>query len=68
MSSGLSSSTETSGVSQGLGGSSSTSITTGSGAFMPRNTSVEDFLSLVESGDIPPPEVVPFKPNDGSAI
>ena len=24
---------------------------------MPRNTSVEDFLSLVESGDIPPPEV-----------
>lgn len=26
-------------------------------SFMPRNTSVEDFLSLVESGDIPPPEV-----------
>ena len=26
-------------------------------AFMPRNTSVEDFLSLVESGDIPPVEV-----------
>ncbi|CAM9940997.1 unnamed protein product [Laminaria digitata] len=25
-------------------------------AFMPRNSSVEDFLSLVESGDIPPPE------------
>ncbi|CAM9669127.1 unnamed protein product [Sphacelaria rigidula] len=42
-----------------------------SSSFMPRNTSVEDFLSLVESGDIPPPEgaagfTVPMWINGGS--
>ena len=52
------------GGSHGLGASScSNTMESGPGsgstpaAFMPRNTSVEDFLSLVESGDIPPPEV-----------
>lgn len=46
----------------GVGGASPNTPLTGFGSpspspFMPRNTSVEDFLSLVESGDIPPPEV-----------
>lgn len=45
-----SSAAATSSTSMGHGGAAPT-------AFMPRNTSVEDFLSLVESGDIPPVEV-----------